>query len=106
MTVTITTNNRPRPTLSGFELTAKERADFDYLGADDEVKEHSSFVRYRGVVYDLSEFLIFPTEDTTRDGWDGHNGGSSYFSAVYMKYLRDESGRTDPEQVVMATVTW
>ena len=106
MTVTVTTNHRPRPVLGGFELTAKERADFDYLGTDDDIKAHSSFVRYRGVVYDLAEFLIFPTKDTTRDGWDGHNGGDSWFSAVYMKYLRDDSGDIDPEQVVMATATW
>lgn len=106
MTVTITTNNRPRPVLDGTELTAKERKEFDYLGTDDDIKQHCSFVRYRGWVYDIAEFMVFNTKDGSRDGWDGHNGGDSFFSAVYMKYLRNDSGDIDPEQVVMATATW
>jgi hypothetical protein len=31
MTVKITTNNVPREILDGWELTAREREDFDYL---------------------------------------------------------------------------
>ena len=88
-TCTIRTNNRPRDVLRWSELTAKEREQFDYL-LDDHgfLKDHDiSFVRYRGVTYDLSEFqhistglsLIFGKE------WDGYLS-DSFFSGVLMRW--------------------
>ena len=103
MTITITTNNRARPVLCGADLTPKEREDFDYLGDDAAIDAHCNFVRYRGAVYDLAEFQVFSQENSD---WDGHNGGDSFFSAVYMRYQRYGVGHIDTEHVIMGTATW
>jgi hypothetical protein len=97
--VTFTTNNKPREVLTWNDLTAKEQVEFDYIDTEDK-QAGSSFVRYRGWVYDLGQFLAANGEE-----WDGHNGGDGYFSAVYMRYLRDGDDM-DYERVVMATATW
>ncbi len=90
--LTIRTNNKPRPVLSRFDLTAKESAEFDYL-ADDE----GSFFRYKGQVYDLGEFCrviatgasrAHPTEcdNPAFAGWHGYMS-DSFFSGVLVKYV-------------------
>ena len=97
--VKYTTNNKPREVLTWHDLTKKEQAEFDYLDTEDK-QAGSSFARYRGWVYDLGEF--FSSEEP---GWDGHNGGGTVWSAVYMRYLR-VGDDLDCERVVMATATW
>ena len=46
------TNGQPRPVLSWHDLTLAERAELDYRGPDD----GAMFARYRGAIYDLSDF--------------------------------------------------
>jgi hypothetical protein len=91
---TVTTNGRPRLLLDWDQLTKKEQAQFDYLDEDQRIGR--DFVRYRGWVYDLGQFLLFRVRVF---GWDAHNGGDSFFSAVYVRFV-------DDDHVVMATATW
>ena len=60
----IITNNVPRKLISSYELTDKEREDFDWC--DDIDSEH--FVRYRGIVYAVSEFMRIDD----MDNWSGY----------------------------------
>lgn len=68
MAIKITTNHHVRELVSDFELTAKERSQFDYLDWEriDEGTDSASFVRYHGELYDLGSF-----ERTCVEGWDG-----------------------------------
>ena len=49
----IITNNQPCFIIYGFELSDKEKEQFDYLDNIDEC----SFFRYKGELYDLGEFM-------------------------------------------------
>jgi hypothetical protein len=91
---TVTTNGRLRLLLGWYQLTKKEQAEFDYLSEDQ--RTGRDFVRYRRWVYDLGDFVRFQVHVP---GWDSHNGGDSYFSAVYVRFV-------DDDHVVMATATW
>ena len=79
MAFTVKTNNVPRATFSGYELTDKEKAEFDYY-APDELGD-ASFFRYKGEVYDIGEFLLAPE---SLKPWHGYSS-SSYFSGIVIK---------------------
>lgn len=94
----IITNNVPRPLIYGFELTEKEKTEFDYLDSE-EIETHA-FFRYRGQVYDLSEFVriipqggngtCFGHYDYSGElkGWHGIQT-DSFFSAVVVRLTDD-----------------
>jgi len=63
----IITNRHWHYFLYGYELTKKERDEFDYL-SDDEINEHS-FLRYRGQVYILSDFERTPSNTVAYRYW-------------------------------------
>jgi hypothetical protein len=84
-TTTVITNNVPRDVLFGYDLTDRERAEFDYIDAD-EIGTHE-FFRYLGEVYDLGEFTVAPSQSPISD-WDGYLG-DSFFSGVVVKYVED-----------------
>lgn len=94
--MTIITNNVPRDVLDAWELSAAERARFDYLDWDAiaEGTDSASFVRYRGWLYDMSEFTT--TWGLSRDaglpdvfaGWHGYLS-DSFFSGVLVRYVDD-----------------
>ena len=86
----IKTNNVPRIILDWHDLTETEQRDFDYL--DD--PEAADFVRYKGAVYDLGEFLI-PPQDL--EGWDGCSP-DSYFSGIVVRFITN-----DPDYVIVGT---
>lgn len=91
MTLKIYTNNVPRHVIYGYELTMKEAKEFDYLKG--EALEFNHFVRYKGSVYDLSEFMSVrglgsPTE--FKD-WDGYQS-DSFFSGIVIKYVNSDCG--------------
>ena len=88
----IKTNNVPRPILYGYELTEKEKAEFDYL---DDV-DNAQFFRFKGLLYDIGEFSriisqgsnrCHPTESDNPDfaGWNGYLS-DSFFSGVLIKW--------------------
>lgn len=89
--LTIITNNVPRNLIYGYELTPKEREAFDYL----DFSEHGDglthdFARYKGEVYDLSEFTVWdnPNSPLTGTGWDGMMS-DTFFSGVLVKYVEN-----------------
>ena len=86
----IITNNQPRLLLYGYELTEKQRQDFDYL----EDIDGNNFVKYKGNIYDVSEFMSTHNMDSLK-GWDGYSS-DSFFSGVLIKII-------DSDTVIMGT---
>ena len=89
----VVTNNAPRPVLSGWDLTEKEREEFDYI--ENVVNEPYRFFRYKGNVYDLQEFIL-PGKNL--EDWDGVRA-DSFFSVVVIKLIAD-----DYESVIAGSV--
>lgn len=92
--VTIITNNHRREVIDAWQLTPKERAEFDYLDWEkiEAGSESASFFRYHGQLYDLDEFSAF--WGLHRDGglpdwaagWEGYIS-DSFFSGMLVKYV-------------------
>ncbi len=105
----VTTNNVPRDIIDGSQLTPKERERFDYLNrpAIEDGCGSASFFRYRGELYDLSEFTRFhealegPRMPSDLAVWDGCMSDSA-FSATVVRYVTDDMGDT---RVVVGYVT-
>ena len=96
----ITTNHVPRDVVDALELSADERAEFDYLDwpAIDRGEDSASFVRFKGELYDLGEFERWDNPASpTREGWDGFRS-DSFFSGLVVRYV------DDCERVVVGTV--
>lgn len=91
-TVRITTNNVPRNIIDAYELTEKERAEFDYLNwsAIDEGSDSASFIRFKGTLYDLSEFMAWtnPPANSPLAKWHGYHS-DSFFSGLVIRYCND-----------------
>jgi hypothetical protein len=84
--VSITTNHAPRDIILGYELTDKEREEFDYIDfTEDSCHE---FFRYRKELYDLSEFFLIPDSLLELQGWDAYQS-DSYFSGLVVRYVED-----------------
>jgi hypothetical protein len=83
MAITIRTNNVPRNPIYGYELSEKERKEFDYIDA--EHFDGHSFLRYKGELYDLSDFMR-AREISELSAWDGY-ASDSYFSGIVIKYV-------------------
>jgi hypothetical protein len=75
------TNGQWRNLTYGYELTEAERADFDYIEAE-EFDTHD-FLRYRGRIYDMDDFLY--TDDPRFDGVLT----DTYFSGIGVKMSDD-----------------
>lgn len=98
MSLTIKTNNVPRPILNAWDLTEKEKAEFDYIEFGEDC--FNQFFRYKGEVYDLGEFVRIeeyakrsnPWTHTTDDKdllkWQGIQT-DTYFSGIVIKYTDD-----------------
>jgi len=96
MSMEITTNNQYRELLHSFQLTKKELEEFDYM--DEDELEQATFIRYRGEVYTLSDFVLivhkgkshpngfahYDHNDSLKE-WDGIRT-DSFFSAIVIKY--------------------
>lgn len=95
--MTIKTNNRPRDVIRWWDLSDKERKEFDYLDSEDRQAD-AEFFRYRGEVYDLGEFQIIPRNCNWAgcEKWSGYLS-DSFFSGILIRYANDY------EQVICAT---
>lgn len=102
----VITNLVPRDLIDGFQLTAKEREQFDYLDWDkiESGNDSASFFRYKGELYDLGTFMR--GEDIDDDSvpevkrhWDGFFA-DSFFSGLAVRFTDDYEG------VVVALMTW
>lgn len=87
----IITNNVPRYVIEAHELSEAEREEFDYIDwpAIERGEDSATFMRYKGQLYDLSEFTtvtvtIGPYE--WLKGWDGWQS-DTYFSGTLIKWI-------------------
>lgn len=83
--IKIMTNNKPRQLIYGYELTDKQKQDFDYI---EDINSHD-FVKYKNNIYDLSEFMRIENNDSLK-GWEGYSS-DSYFSGTLVKYIDDDT---------------
>lgn len=86
--LTIKCNWQWRLCLNWDQLTPKEQKEFDYLSEDD--RQGRDFVRYRGWVYDLGEFMR--ANSAFGEMWDGYRD-DSFFSGVLIRYNPEDSDR-------------
>lgn len=95
--LTIKTNNKPRFTIDSYELTEKERNEFDYLNweAIDKGDDSATFFRYKGQLYDIGEFMRTDNTNEAMKGWHGYSP-DSFFSGVLIRYVSD-----DCEQIII-----
>ena len=84
MALKIRSNKHWRNFLYGYELTDKEKSEFDWI--DQEEIDTHNFFKYRGCVYSLDQFMRF--NGGGLDEWDGY-AGDSYFSGVVIKLSDD-----------------
>lgn len=84
----IRTNNIPRDLIGWYQLSEKEREEFDYLdwAAIDDGRDSATFFKYKGRLYDLGEFVITPE---SLKPWDGMAGDSA-FSGVLIRLVDDQ----------------
>jgi hypothetical protein len=88
--LTIKTNNVPRDVLHWWELTDKERAEFDYLDTENRRME-ANFVRFKNWVYDLGDVECignYAQHEPKFKSWHGIVS-DSYFSGVVFRYVDD-----------------
>ena len=78
----IITNHHWRNFLYGYELTDKEKEEFDWI--DPEEFDTHSFFRYRGSTYSIQDFMV----SSILPGWHGFHG-DSFFSGVAIKLSDD-----------------
>ena len=92
----IKTNNTPRLLLSGYELTDREREEFDYMSGEDIAS--ANFVRYKGHVWDVAEFMrVESGGDLDQKGFDGYETTSA-FTATVIRITEDS------DRVIMGSV--
>lgn len=84
--ITIITNNVPRDVIEAYELTPKEREEFDYINWKDieEGKDSAMFFRYKGQLYDLGEFEAL--RDSRFSGWNGISS-DTFFSGILIRWM-------------------
>jgi len=80
--IQIKTNNQIRHLLDWEDLSQKEKSEFDYI-ENPELDGLGRFVRYRGIVYDISEFVV-PSHNKLKE-WDGVNN-DTFFSGTLFKF--------------------
>jgi hypothetical protein len=97
MSIRVITNNIPRDTVDACELTPAEREAFDYLDwpAIDDGRDSATFVRYKGELLDLGNFMA--DSSITRgaglpdhlSAWHGYAADSA-FSATVIRLVADD----------------
>lgn len=92
--ITVVTDHKPRHTFDWSDLTPHERKEFAHLDTN-EKRDNALFVRYKRVVYDLSEFQTCNGLLAVQ-GWTAYNA-DSYFTGIVVKF--DSNDRES--QVVM-----
>jgi hypothetical protein len=77
-------------------LTDKEKKEFDWM--DQEKQQSADFVRYKGWVYYINDFMACP-KGNEMEGWDGYEA-DSYFSGILLKW----PDKFDMDRVIMARI--
>lgn len=90
----IITNNKPRQLVYGYELTDKQKTDFDYL---DDI-DCEQFAQYQGMIIHIGEFMrLYDDSEESKAGWHGVHGLNA-FCGVLVKLL--DNGRIVVGKVV------
>ena len=78
-------NNKPRQKIYGYQLTDKQKAEFDYIN---DIDSHDFFV-YKGEIYDPYDFMRVC--DWHNNPFDGYHGyiSESFFSGILIKFCED-----------------
>ena len=88
--VTIITNHVPRDILDAYELTPRERKEFEYLDwpAIERGEDSASFFRYKGTLYDLGDIPTVGWHAIDDDPFAGWHGvlSDSFFSGILVRY--------------------
>jgi hypothetical protein len=89
MAITVRTNNVPRLVIDAYQLTEKERKEFDYINwqAIDSGNDNRQFFRFKGQLYDIGEFMQCPETEWFK-GWNGYYSDSA-FSGILLKWADD-----------------
>ena len=74
--------------INGFELTDKEKSNFDYM---DNIEDDFTGFRYRGNVYSLGDFMRMENNNPFKNFANGYHS-DSYFSGILVKL--DNSGES------------
>ena len=84
----IITNHQPRFTIDAYELSSKQRKEFDYLDwpAIEAGEDSATFVQYKGTLYDLGEFMV---TDQFGPYWHGSQT-DTFFSATLVHMCDDD----------------
>ena len=85
MDLQITSNFHWNNFLYGYELTKEEKASFDWIDPED-IETHS-FLKYKGNVYSIGDFMIIDRNEALEE-WDGY-ASDSFFSGVLIKLSDD-----------------
>jgi hypothetical protein len=85
--LTIKCDNVPRFTLDWSDLSNKEKGEFNYFDLAKGEQHDTTFVRYKGVVYDLNEFqLVSKNAPPEMQKFDGYQS-DSFFSGVLIRFV-------------------
>lgn len=88
----VITNSVPRFTIDAYELTAREREQFDYYdwAAIDEGRDSATFFRYKGELHDMANFMrVQAGGELAKAGWQCIETDSA-FSGTLVKYVDSE----------------
>ena len=83
--LTIKTNGKPRGIIYGFELTEKQRKEFDWVSPED--IDNETFVCYKGQLYNIGEFMRCDNA-AGFSGWHGYYS-EGFFSGILLRYSSD-----------------
>lgn len=85
MAMQIVTNNKPRPMIYGYELSDKEKSEFEYM----EDLEYETFVRYQGITFAVGDFMrLSDDSEEAKQGWHGVYGMNA-FCGILIKLDKD-----------------
>lgn len=82
----IITNNQKRELIYGYQLTEKEKQDFDWL---DDI-DSEQFVQYQGMIIHIEEFVrLSGDSEESKAGWHGVHGLNA-FCGVLVKLIGND----------------
>ena len=86
----IITNNHVRDILNWWDLTDKEKLEFDWItDNEDNNPDDFQFIKYKDWIYCLSDFLRYPSMwgslPDEFNGWDSYTS-DSFFSGILIKF--------------------
>ena len=82
----IKTDHKWKNFLDWYQLTDKEKADFDYMSREEALC--ASFIRYRGVVYSMGGFMVLDAQSPFPGKWHSYQS-DSFYSGVLIELSDD-----------------